>query len=203
MKRSSPSVQIIIYKRMNISLTCKYFLLHFPTQIKLFPLDILARSTPSWTSTVLASCTSRTMCVCSPSVMTSSTGGLTRLCSTPAACEFYRQKRFLLTIDLFQRQVYWQARAADHWDGESCPHAGGGGCRGLRGRWVEIKDQSTRRLFQQGEGPSRGLLWPLWKPSFPALWHNVMSGVCARYQRSVWDLMEKPESSRAAKVRSW
>merc|ERR1712038_199374 len=25
-------------------------------------------------------------------------------------------------------------------------------------------------------------------------------GVCARYQRSVWDLMEKPESSRAAKV---
>ena len=31
---------------------------------------------------------------------------------------------------------------------------------------------------------------------------HVMSGVCARYQRSVWDLMEKPESSRAAKVRS-
>ena len=30
---------------------------------------------------------------------------------------------------------------------------------------------------------------------------HVMSGVCARYQRSVWDLMEKPESSRAAKVR--
>ena len=26
MKRSSPSVQIIIYKRMNISLICKYFL---------------------------------------------------------------------------------------------------------------------------------------------------------------------------------
>ena len=139
---------------MNISLTCKYFLLHFPTQIKLFPLDIPARSTQSWTSTGLASCTSRTMCVCSPSVMTSSTGGLTRLCSTPAACEFYRQKRFLLKIDLFQRQVYWQARAADHWDGESCPHAGGGGCWGLRGRWV----QTVISVVRVEMTPSHGIM---------------------------------------------
>ena len=36
MKRSSPSVQIIIYKRMNISLTCKYFPLQFETEIKSF-----------------------------------------------------------------------------------------------------------------------------------------------------------------------